>query len=410
MTRYLLTVLAGLMLARGAAQVELQFWTISLAPTFNRYIEETLEQFNAANPELRVRWRDLSMEAIGYELLNAITAGEAPDVVNINVPMLLGYAERGLMQDLSQPLGERQALYFENMLESFRVGGELLAMPWYSAPPVLLYNQALFEQAGLNPDAPPQSTRELEQTATALQDRTGYYGYMPNLISQQMLYRFLEEGLPVLSDDGFEAVFASPEHADFLAQQIELFQQGYIHEDALLRGHMGAVELYGTGHLGMLLTGPQFLTRLRDNYPSVYATTRVAPYPLGAGEVVHAPLMGLAIPRMSRYPAEALELALFVTNAERQLAFSRLTTIFPSVIEAADDPFFTELPDAPTLEDEARHVGAGQLQYAADFTMHLPNANNLFRTFQKNLEAAFFGFKTPREALEAALRFWNSRL
>ncbi|MDZ7705182.1 MAG: sugar ABC transporter substrate-binding protein [Trueperaceae bacterium] len=409
MYRYLILV-AGLcgLLSGAYAQTTLSFWTISLSPTYNDYIEETLARFEAANPGITVEWRDLSGEAIGFQLLNAVVSGDAPDVVNINVPMLLSYAERGLLRDLEPLLDKRQDDYFANMLGSFRVGDELLGLPWYSAPPLLLYNREIFADAGLTP--PPDTRGELERDATQITDQTGLVGFIPNIINQQMLYRFLEAGLPVLSVDGHEAVFDSPAHVAFLEAHIARFQRGYVPEDALLRGFVGALESYGTGTLGMLLIGPQFLNRLQTDHPDVYAVTEVAPYPLGAGGIVHAPLMGLAIPRASEHPQEGLELALFVTSAERQLAFSRLTTIFPSVSSAAQNPFFTDIPANPTLEDEARRLGAAQLANAADLTMELPNAADLFGVFQDNLEAAFFGYKSPRDALRDTVLFWNSRL
>ena len=160
----------------------------------------------------------------------------------------------------------------------------------------------------------------------------------------------------------------------------------------------------------MLLTGAQFLTRIRESAPEVYNDTVAFPYPLDAGQTVHAPLMALGIPAASRHQQEALDFALFVTGRERELAFSKLVAIFPSNAAAATDPFFTTLPPDPTPEERARAVTTGQLAYARDLTLHVPNASDLFKNFQKNIEEAFFGFKTPQDALDDAVRYWNAKL
>lgn len=406
MARAFLTLLFGLT-ALGSAQ-ELQFWTISLSPFFNDYINETISLYEAQHPGTRVTWRDLSGEALGFELRGAIQAGNAPDVVNLNVPMLLEQVERGSLSRLNGRFDER--LYFEGLLESLEVDGTLYGLPWYVTPVILMVNRELFAEAGLDADTFVSTPSTLFEAAKAIKDHTGTYGFMPNLISQNLLYRFQEAGLEVLSEDGTMAVFNSLEHVAFLEAYIELLNGDYFRTDALLRGYGGAVERYGSGKLGMLLTGAQFLTRIRASAPEVYEATVPLPYPLGAGKTVHAPLMSLSIPAASQHQEEALEFALFVTGRERELAFSKLVAIFPSNVEATADSFFTTLPLDPTPEERARAVTAEQLRYARDLTLHVPNASDLFKNFQRNIEEAFFGFKTAQQALDDAVRYWNAKL
>ena len=395
-----------LSLGFGSAQ-ELQFWTISLSPFFNDYLGETVSLYEAQHPGVSVTWRDFSGEALGFELLNAIKSGHVPDVVNLNVPMLLEQTERGNLSSLDERFDKD--LYFDGLLQSLSVDGKVYALPWYVTPAILMVNRELFEQAGLNTDTF-VSTPDALVAAKQIKDRTGVYGFMPNLISQNLLYRFQEAGLPVLSEDGTKAVFNSPEHAAFLQKYIDLLANDYFPADALLKGYGGALERYQSGQLGMLLTGAQFLTRIRESAPEVYEHTVPFPYPFGAGKTVHAPLMALGIPAASRHQQEALAFALFVTGRERELAFSKLVAIFPSNVAAAADPFFTTLPPNPTPEERARAVTAGQLEHAHDLTLHVPNASDLFKNFQKNVEEAFFGYKTPQDALDDAVRYWNAKL
>ena len=392
----------------GTAQTELQFWTISLSPFFNDYINETVSLYEAQHPGVSVTWRDFSGEALGFELLGAIQSGHAPDVVNLNVPMLLEQTERGNLSSLEGSFDKD--LYFDGLLQSLTVQGTLYALPWYVTPAILMVNRGLFAEAGLDADTFVSTPDTLVAAAEQIKDRSGVYGFMPNLISQNLLYRFQEAGLPVLSEDGTRAVFNSPAHVAFLQEYISLFEKDYFPADALLKGYGGALERYQSGQLGMLLTGAQFLTRIRESAPEVYAETVPLSYPLGAGRTVHAPLMALGVPAASKHQQEALDFALFVTGRERELAFSKLVAIFPSNVEAAADPFFTTLPPTPTPEERARAVTAGQLEYAHDLTLHVPNASDLFRNFQKNVEEAFFGFKSPQAALDDAVRYWNAKL
>jgi putative chitobiose transport system substrate-binding protein len=390
------------------AQTTIEFWTISLSPTFDAYITETISLYKAQHPNINVVWVDKTGEQIGFDLLNAVQSGNVPEVVNINVPMLLDYVEQGLMLPITGQFDE--SLYFGRLLSSLQIENEVYGLPWYVAPAVVMKNKEIFSRANLDVNTPTETPLQLLSTATTIKQTTGVYGYYPNILAQALLYRFLEAGLPVLGEDGFTAVFNSPQHEAYFAEQIELLQQDIFPSEALLTGYGGAVERYQSGNLAMLITGPQFLTRIKESAPQVYANTQVSPYPLGAGQVIHSPLMLLAVPAKSEYSREALEFALFVTSHERQAAFSKLTAIFPSTAQAASDPFFTTLPASPTPEDQARVIIAQELQYAKDLTMNLPNSSDLFQYFQKQIEAAFFGYKTPQEALDDAVRFWNSKL
>ncbi|GAA4322870.1 extracellular solute-binding protein [Pigmentiphaga soli] len=47
--------------------------------------------------------------------------------------------------------------------------GNLLALPWMTEIPIYLYNRDLYQKAGLNPDAPPRTWREMQTHLVALQ-------------------------------------------------------------------------------------------------------------------------------------------------------------------------------------------------------------------------------------------------
>ncbi len=355
--------------------------------------------------DVTVQWRDFSGDALYFELQNALASGNAPDVVNLNVPLLLEFVERGELQQL-EPVA--LAGYFPNMVDAFRVSGDAYGLPWYIAPPLLMINRALFLQAGLDPDAPPSTRAELFAAARHIKDEIGIDGFMPNVGAQRMLYRFAEAGLPILSDDGFTALFDSPAHVALLTEYVELFQAGYFSEDALLRGYVGALERYQNGQLAMLISGPQLLTRIRDASPDIYAQTSLAPYPeTGDTSAIHAPLMGLAIPR-GVPQAPALQLARFIAGADAQLTLAQATPVYPTTLAAAEEAFFNAEGD--DLETQARRLQVPQLPLARDLTLDVPNPQDLYEVFMENVEAAFYGQKTPEQALKDAALFWNSRL
>ncbi len=402
-----LMVCPGTALAAPQAQIEL--WTISLRPLLTSYVQGMLGRYERAHPGLRVRWVDLELEAFDQKLLAAIAGGVAPDVVNLNTEMTIRMAQAGALVDMDAAVPAAvRARYFPNIWASLRVGGRAYGIPWYVEPDVLAYNRALFRRAGLDPAQPPATMDQYIQDAVTIKQRTGVYGFMPNVDTTRLLTLFQEEGLEVLSPDRRHAVFDSPAHVALLARYVDLFKRDMFPADTLRHGYLGATERYGAGQLAMLVTGPEFLLRVRADGPDVYRETIVAPMPAGRGRVLDLPTMDLAVPLASHNRREAVELAQFVADDENQLGLCHVVVAFPSTRAAAADPYFTQPGATPV--DRSRSIAARELAMARDLTVVTPHSDELFRVFREAVEDAFFGRMTPQAALSWAAREWDQRL
>lgn len=408
----MLCVAAGLLpaaTALSAPQTALEFWTISLKPDLTAHIEDVIRRYEQAHAGTRIKWVDVDYQVLDQKLLSAIAGGVGPDVVNLNTELTVRMAqERALVDmDAAVPAGAR-ARYFPNIWASLRVSGRAYGIPWYVEPDVLAYSRGLFRRAGLDPTRPPETMNEYIDDAVRIKQKTGIYGFMPNVDKIRMLTIFQEEGLPVLTPDRRRAVFDSPAHAMLLARYVDLFKRDAFPADTLRRGYLGATERYSSGQLGMLVVGPEFIQRVHSDGPDAYRDTLVAPMPLGRGRVVDLPTMDVAVPVQSRYRSQAVDFALFVTNDENQLAFSHVVVAFPSTRKAAADPYFTRPGSSP--EDRARAIAARELGIARDLTVVTPHSDELFRIFQEAVESAFFGRMTPQQALTWAAQQWDRRL
>ncbi len=393
----------------AAPQARLEFWTISLQPFFTGYIQGLIARYEHDHSGISIRWIDVPPQVIDQKLLAAIAGGVTPDVVNLNTEGTLRMAQSRALVDVDGAVpAAARARYFPNIWSSTRYLGHVYGIPWYVVPNVLAYNQSLFRRAGLDPTHPPASEDAFIEAATAIKEKTGVYGFMPNVDGIRFLRVFQEDGLAILSPDRRHAVFNSPDHVRVLARYVALFKRDLFPSDTLQRGYLGATERYAAGQLAMLTTGPQFLLRVRSDSPEVYRDTAVAPYPLGRARVLDLPTMELTIPLASHHRAEAVDFGLFVTNDANQLAFSRLVVIFPSTRAAAADAYFTRGGTSP--EERARVIAASELGVARDLTVAVPHSDELFRVFREAVERAFFGRMTPQQALDWAVKEWDGKL
>jgi len=404
-----LVLLLGAGTAAAAPRASLEFWTISLQPFFTGYIQGLVARYEQAHPDVSIRWIDVQPQAVDQKLLASIAGGVSPDVVNLNTESTLRMAESRALVDMDAAVpADARARYFPNVWASLRYQGHSYGVPWYVVPNVLAYNRALFRRAGLDPARPPATTDAFIQDATVIKQRTGVYGFMPNVDGTRLLALFQQEGLPVLSADGKHALFAGPAHAQLLAAYVDLYKRDMFPDDTLQHGYLGATERYAGARLAMLTTGPQFLLRVKTDSPDVYGDTLVAPAPLGRGHVLDLPTMALVVPLASHRRDAAVAFALFVTDDENQLAFDHQVVIFPSTRRAAADPFFVRRGATP--EDRARVIAAGELGIARDLTVVVPHSDELFRIFKDAVENAFYGRMTPQQALAWAAREWDARL
>ena len=410
MNKTLLITAALMGLSAASAQnTTLEFWTISLAPLFNDEMNRVAKAFEKDNPNVTVKWVDVPSTAIEQKLLAAVAAGRPPAVVNLSSDMTVKMVQQGALEPMTLTDAQKK-LYFASPLSTFTFDNKVYGAPWYWAPKVVAYNTDIFKKAGLDPNKPPLTIQTMMADAKIIKDKTGLYGFMPNINGTGLLYLFQEAGLPILNDDKSKAVFNSDKHVQLLQSYIDLYSKDYIPEDTLRRGYVGATELYSAGKLAMLITGPQFILRVANDNKDVYKVTKVAPYPINvAGNIIHTPLMGMVVPKGVKDKALAQKLALFLTNDANQLAFSKVTqTTFPSTVKASGDKYFKAGGD--NAIDQGRLVSSKELKKAKDLTLIYPDASKLSKVFKDNIEAAMVGQKTAKAALDDIVKAWNASL
>ena len=388
----------------------IEFWTLQLSPTFDDYIRGLVRDYEAAHPGVTVRWVDVPYEGITQKFLNAIAAGQAPDVVNLPADYVLKYAKLGALAPLDPLLADSaRAAYLPAAVAPLVVGGATYAVPWYLSTQVVLYDRAKLAAAGYDSTEVPQTYDALLRFARDYHARTGQYGLFFNLVTESDLVLVLRaEGVPVVSADGRRALFARPEAVRVLEDWRRTFAAGALPRESITQGHAAALKLYQSGTVALFVGGPQFLRIIRENAPGLYATTEVAPAVTGASGARNLAVMSLAVAKRSANAALAADFAAFVTNGPNQLAFAKIVPVYPSVTAALADPYFREA-DA-TLEARARVIGAAQLAGAEVLKPSLDHYNRLQEALKVQLLRAFKDGKPLPAALADAAESWDKIL
>ncbi|HET6467565.1 MAG TPA: sn-glycerol-3-phosphate ABC transporter substrate-binding protein UgpB, partial [Geminicoccaceae bacterium] len=171
--------LAGVALAapaQGQQQpTEIQWWH-AMGGALGEKVEELARNFNETQDEYRVAavYKGSYPETMTAAIA-AFRAGEQPHVVQVfEVGTATMMAAEGavmpvhqLMEEAGEPFDP--AAFLEAVTGYYTTpDGRMLSLPFNSSTPVLYVNRDAFEQAGLDPDDPPETWPEVERAARAI--------------------------------------------------------------------------------------------------------------------------------------------------------------------------------------------------------------------------------------------------
>jgi putative chitobiose transport system substrate-binding protein len=281
-------------------------------------------------------------------------------------------------------------------------------LPWYVATDVTIYNRDLFKKAGLDSARPPKTYAELATAAEKIKAKTGKYAFMLTMDGSQVLESMVQMGMQLLTSDG-KAGFNSPEGKAAFAYWVNLFQKQLIPREILNEGHRKAIELYQAGELAVLITGPQFLKTVAQNAPDIAKISDVAAQITGANGKKSAAVMNVVVPSAAKNIDLGVKFAVFLTNNQNQLNFSKVENSLPSTVKSATDPYFTYLGNGASASDKARTISASQLAQSEVLIPPAKDLDKLRKIIYEELQLAMLNQKNTDAAVTAAAERWNSQ-
>ncbi|GAA2631950.1 extracellular solute-binding protein [Actinomadura fulvescens] len=114
--------------------------------------QELTDAFNKSQSKIKVRFEKIpSGTNGGYDkVVNAVKAGNAPDVVNLEYNALPEFASQGLIQDIGDKAGSTVTSNFPAQIQNLvTLGGKTWALPRDAAPQVFYYRKDLFAKHNL---------------------------------------------------------------------------------------------------------------------------------------------------------------------------------------------------------------------------------------------------------------------
>ena len=309
--------------------------------------------FEQRHPNIKIAALSMGAGAMNpQKLMTAIVGGVAPDLVQQDRFTIGDWASRDAfrpLDDLLQadlrspdPLAIRQKDYVPATWAETLYQGHVFAIPNDTDDRVLYYNRALFKQAGLDPDKPPQTWEEMITDAKRLTQRapTGGYdrmGLVP-IYGQGWLYLWSwQEGGEVMSADGRHCTLDNPQTVKALSSLVSWYDAlGGVDAINAFAGGFGsdADDPFITGKLAMRVEGDSLINAIARYKPDLDFAVCPVPVPeerlRHEGRFAHDPTWvtwsgghSFAIPRGAKHVREAWQFIQWFNSPEASLIGAR---------------------------------------------------------------------------------------
>jgi multiple sugar transport system substrate-binding protein len=372
---------------------ELRLWAMGRE---GELVQRLLPEFERAHPGVRVRVQQIPWSAAHEKLLTAFVGGSMPDVFQAGSTWMAELVAIGAVQALdargSGAAGAGDE--FPGVAAANRIDGRTWAIPWYVDTRLLFYRADRLRAAGWQ--APPDDWQGWLAALDALKRLGGPHRYailLPYDEWQTPVILALQRGARLLRGDGEWGDFQAPAFRDAFAFYLDFFRRDLAPADAA--GQLANLyQDFAAGFFSVFVTGPWNLGELSARLPAELRDSwATAPMPSDEPGAVGMSIAGgasLAVAAGTPHADAAWALVAFLTAAEQQLAFYRLSGDLPARPSAWL---------AGRLADEP-HVGAfwRQLQ-RVEPPPRVPEWERIAAAISRAAEAAVRGDRAPDAAL-----------
>jgi multiple sugar transport system substrate-binding protein len=260
--------------------------------TEGKAIKQMVAQFNASHPTIHVTAQFYGNSDYALQkVTTAIAGGKPPDIAYLYGSWAANIAESPKTLVLNDYIKADSSFNWNDFWPSERqvatVNGKIVGIPALVDNLALVYNKALFRQAGIPFPTANWTWQDLRSAAQKLTDpakKQFGWAYV-NDASEDTVWRFeallWQAGGEILSSDGKHAAFNSPAgvRAATLLQQMAV-QDKSVYLDS---GNDLYTSLFNSGRIGMLFTGPWDLSQ----FPKVQYGVQILP-----GDMNHQTISG----------------------------------------------------------------------------------------------------------------------
>jgi putative chitobiose transport system substrate-binding protein len=395
---------ASVVTAQAATKVE--FWSHSLAPTYDAYHKEVVAKFNSLNNGIELVHKDLGWGAMKPAIVAAVAEGNVPGLALVPTDWMNEMAPK-LLTPVDGIINKAQ--FTSAALANATVDGKIYGFPSYQVTAVMVFNKEMLAKAGVKPEF--KTLDDVFAAAKKIKAATGKPGWASKL-QDGFTGWFQFEGLPLVA--GGKAVFNSPKHVALVQKFADAYKEGNIVKDVNLDFDK-QIAGFANSSFAMFAEGGHAVKKIKDANPAAYAAADVTSFPLGdSGKLAFGGWTTMyVVPKGQKDMKSVGVVGNFITGEWAQEQFSKASYTFASTklanAAAAKDPALNDMTDpgkkafkmGGMVIDKTRHFMLKDLPNGADEAA-------LKKVMDDKIDAAIQGRIPAKQALDEAVAAWNA--
>ena len=378
--------------------------------TEGKAIKAMVAQFNAGHPTIHVTAQYYGNSDYALQkVLTSIAGGSPPDIAYLYGSWAANIAQSSKTLALNSYIKSDPSFHWNDFWPSERqvatVNGRIVGVPALVDNLALVYNKKLFRAAGIPFPTASWTWQDLRAAAAKLTDPSKkQFGWAyVNDGSEDTVWRFeallWQAGGNILTPDGKQAAFNSPAGVKALTLLQQMAVQD--HSVYLDSGNQLYANLFNSGHIGMLYTGPWDLA----GFPKVDFGVQILPADLNH-QTISGPDNWVLFNNGSARAKAAWTFMSWFTSPQRSLEWSQRTGDLP--IRSSD----LKLPGYAAYIAKYRGVSSfvQNLQNAVKVRPVTPLYPKISTALGQAIQAVLLGKAQPQQALDQAASQVNAIL
>src|SRR5699024_12351973 len=111
--------------------ITVEFWTMQLEPTFTDYLEDLIDRYEEENPNVTIDWLDVPADDLEQKVLSDVSAGNAPDAVNLNPSFGVSLAALDARTNIAESVSAVESdEYLEGVWGANQYNDAIFGVPW----------------------------------------------------------------------------------------------------------------------------------------------------------------------------------------------------------------------------------------------------------------------------------------
>ena len=374
---------------------ELVFWTLQMSD-FEPYINTIIKEYETQNPNIKIKWVDVPFSEGEKRTLASVLSDNPPDLVNLNPDFSATLAHKGALQEIPE---NKTTQFNQEIMSALKTNEKIYSIPWYATSAITIYNKEILKKAKIDI---PQTYDQVATSANIVKTQTGAFIFLPNITENDTMLKILNK---------YGCATSNLIHSKKSIETFNMFKSLYLNnlipKETITMTLQESLEKYMSGNIMLITAGANFLNMIKENAPSTYAKTDIAPQLTGDLGQYDFSLMNFVIPLKAKNKETALDFALFLTNEKNQLELAKLTNILAVNQKALDNEFYTNY-DNNNLQAKARVISAKQLNKIQPSYKTQKGQKEINNIINLATQEILLNKKSTETILQKAKNDWNT--